>query len=229
MKATLSLLSTAVLVLFTMAAAAIDGPPVEQRIVSAIGLLDGTASAFTKGGVPRVRAIEKLIGDDITAAQRDAGWAAYSAGPQCPECVAPIVDRSVPHEDMRTQLDAITAALTREALKGQQLNEQLETSHDATAAQRVRAERAEGQIANARTTARLAQRKANRAVSEATVREAAARDLARAAEAKTSAVLAGESVCRSERRGLAGKVDEWFADGWREAAGELLRCLSIGE
>ena len=39
----------------------------------------GRASDFTKSGKPRVRAIEKLLGYDITAAQRNAAWARIKA------------------------------------------------------------------------------------------------------------------------------------------------------
>ena len=113
--------------------------------------------------------------------------------------------------------------------RAEELARDLEAKTAEAERERRRAEKAEGEIAAARAEARKANRRANRVGAEADVRVAEARELARTAEAKTAAVLTGAPLCPGERKALGRKMDEWYADKWRDVAGELLRCLSIGE
>lgn len=54
-----------------------------EKAVEAIGRLDPlNPEHFTNQGIPRVDAIGKLLGYDITAEQRDAAWAAVQAQKQ---------------------------------------------------------------------------------------------------------------------------------------------------
>lgn len=49
-------------------------------IVEAIDLLDpDTDGHYTKGGKPEVAALENVLGQDITASQRDEAWKEYQA------------------------------------------------------------------------------------------------------------------------------------------------------
>ena len=53
----------------------------KARIIAAIGELDpDNPEHFTKGGKPEVKALEAILGFDITAAERDAAWAAFQEG-----------------------------------------------------------------------------------------------------------------------------------------------------
>ena len=54
-----------------------QGDELHAAIQDAIGRLDPADSTkWTKGGKPDVKALEKLLGFDITAAERDSAWAA---------------------------------------------------------------------------------------------------------------------------------------------------------
>lgn len=51
-----------------------------QRICDAIAILDpDDPDQFTNAGLPQVDALEEVMGEDITAAERDAAWAQYKA------------------------------------------------------------------------------------------------------------------------------------------------------
>ena len=51
------------------------GPSREEQIRDAIAELDpGNTAHFTEAGLPRVEAIESLVGFDITAGERDVVW-----------------------------------------------------------------------------------------------------------------------------------------------------------
>ena len=53
-------------------------PTLDERIEAAIGALDPEESSlWSRTGVPRVDAIERVLGEDISAAQRNAAWAEY--------------------------------------------------------------------------------------------------------------------------------------------------------
>ena len=57
------------------ALAALGDPDAAGPIIAAIRKLDSTdAALWTKGGAPRVDAIEAVLGRDITMAERDAAW-----------------------------------------------------------------------------------------------------------------------------------------------------------
>ena len=49
-----------------------------ELIVEAIGELD-PEDGFTESGVPRVNALEEIVGFDITAEDRDEAWELYNA------------------------------------------------------------------------------------------------------------------------------------------------------
>lgn len=52
----------------------------QEEIIAAIGELDSdNESLWTKDGVPQVAAIEDVLGDGITAAQRNEAWEVLSA------------------------------------------------------------------------------------------------------------------------------------------------------
>jgi hypothetical protein len=54
--------------------------PLEDEIVQAIAMLDpDTEDDWTQAGKPDVRALETVIGKDITAQQRDKAWERFQA------------------------------------------------------------------------------------------------------------------------------------------------------
>lgn len=68
--------------------------PLLDEIVRAIGRLDrDDSSLWTRRGPPRVRAIEALLGRQITSAERDAAWRIAKRGP-----VPAPVPEPIPHE-----------------------------------------------------------------------------------------------------------------------------------
>lgn len=199
-----------------------DGPSLKERLVHAIGVIDGNPADFTKSGKPRVKSLERVLGLDISAADRDQAWKTYK-NPAPAAC--PIVEASTcPSVDpeLQAKLDASLAALAAEQLKSRDLATSLREARSATEEQTARAKKAEGKIAESMRIARRAEQASETAVSRAAKREAAA-------EAKTRALLSGRPVCQIERGELQGKVDEWWASEWRESASSLLECLSIGE
>lgn len=205
-------------------AAAAEPPPIETRIVHAIGVLDGNAEAFTKSGKPRVKAIERLLGTDISAAQRDAGWKAYRAGEkpaECPVCAEP-------DPNLQAKLDAAIEAFATASAEKADLRANLDATTAAAEKQRKRAEAAEAKIDSARDEAREARWQADARVREANARAAKATALAKAAESKTADAIAGRSVCAAERAVLAADKS-WTAGSVREKARKLLDCLAVGE
>ena len=57
-----------------------EGDALQAAIRAAIEALDpANPECWTKGGKPDVRALEKVLGFDITAPERDAAWAAVEA------------------------------------------------------------------------------------------------------------------------------------------------------
>ena len=54
-------------------------PALVTPIANAIRLLveQGNTKDFSKEGLPKVKAVEKILGYDISAADRDAGWAIF--------------------------------------------------------------------------------------------------------------------------------------------------------
>ncbi|GAB4373804.1 MAG: hypothetical protein Kow00114_35950 [Kiloniellaceae bacterium] len=54
-----------------------EGDDLTAAIAAAIGKL--AEGDFGKDGVPNVKPLEKALGYDVTAAERDAGWAAFQA------------------------------------------------------------------------------------------------------------------------------------------------------
>lgn len=57
-----------------------DGDVGIDDIVQAIGLLNPDEDGqFTQGGKPEVKALEELLGQDISAAQRDEAWTKYQS------------------------------------------------------------------------------------------------------------------------------------------------------
>ena len=97
MKTFLAAVVSFVLALSSMALAE---PTKEQRIVHAIGVVDGIEEHFTKKGLPRVRSLEGILGFDINVAQRDEAWNTYKEGPevQIVEVPGPVVEVKVPIE-----------------------------------------------------------------------------------------------------------------------------------
>lgn len=61
-----------------------------QSIEAAIGILEfrGDKAAYTKSGKPRVRALEAVLGADISAAERDAAWKSFKAPKALPDTSA---------------------------------------------------------------------------------------------------------------------------------------------
>ena len=56
------------------------GPAGVGSVVAAIGELDpDDAGSWTKSGKPELKALEALLGADLTAAERDEAWAAFQA------------------------------------------------------------------------------------------------------------------------------------------------------
>lgn len=52
-----------------------------DEVVAAIGALvaEGSAINFNRAGQPQVRSLEKILGYDITPAERDAAWKTFQA------------------------------------------------------------------------------------------------------------------------------------------------------
>ena len=76
---------------FVLSDAALAAPTDEQRLVHAIGVIDGIEGRFTKSGKPKVKALRDVLGGvAVSAADRDKAWAAYQAGPTAVETPAEI-------------------------------------------------------------------------------------------------------------------------------------------
>ena len=60
-----------------------DLPPPPDPAVRVAAILDATrqivasGEGLTAAGIPKVDAIEAIVGEDITSAERDAAWVAY--------------------------------------------------------------------------------------------------------------------------------------------------------
>ena len=195
---------------------AAEQPSLETRIVHAIGVIDGNAEDFTKAGPPRVRSLKRVLGFDVTAAQRDAAWDAYQA-------------RALPAEPaLQAKLDAALEAFAVVSADKADLRANLEATTAAAGKQRARAEAAEAEVDRARGEAREANWRATNRVREANRRAATAEAAAKLAEAKTAALMSGLPVCSDERAVLAAD-ESWRASSVRAKARKLLDCLAVGE
>ncbi len=94
----------------------------EVRIESAIRSLDrNDEPLWTKSGKPRVLAIERVLGEDISAAQRDASWRAVEADRTAPpdpepaagEASTPVLPEDVKEISPREAIQALEQALGR--------------------------------------------------------------------------------------------------------------------
>ena len=182
------------------------GTVASDVIEDAIGILEfkGDQAQYTKAGKPRVKALESILGADISAAERDAAWKLYKT----PKVEAVPVDTS--------QLEGHIADLTGH----------LETA-------RARADRAEASIANIKWEAetRIAQATADAAASKRLYdnliagaerdRDAAKSELVEAgrvlAEAEARERGAGPPASRDCRAAISGHV----INGDRTWAGNL--------
>ena len=196
------------------------GPPAaaqgaaDHAIVDAIGVIADRPGAWTKGGKPRVDALEAELGRDITAAERDVAWAAYQAGEASCERIA---KNGPSAADLQARLDAATSSLVNAKAGARATERRLADAQRETRAQTERAERAESSIASAERSARAARRDA-----------VGARELAVAAEAKTRGLLAGRPACADERA-VVRADDSWRAASLRRKVERLLACLAVGE
>ena len=184
-----------------------DTPPgcVPDRatcILEAVHALEAASvqAHWTKSGKPRVSALETVAGFDVSAAERDAAWAAY------PEWKA---ERQV-LDDLREALAGVTAE--RDRLVGD-----VESLSDRVADRDAALERAH------RDT-----RTAEREAAAATDRASKADTRAAQAEEKARALSTGVPVCTAERA-IVRTDDSWLASGLREKVTALLACLDVGD
>ena len=173
-------------------------PTAEERIVYAIGVLDGDAERFTKSGKPRVKALEALLDADASGAERDAAWATYKAMQDGGASGGG--GEAVPDPAVVKELAALKDDYSR--LEQTMLDE------------REAARMAEANLRASRSARDRLQRQVN-----------AKEDELKALSKEVQAARGGEIPCVVQRIRLEAKINEWFADGWREDAGALVRCL----
>lgn len=174
---------------------------VETCILEAIDELEpGVAGQWTKGGKPKVAAIEAITGIDISARDRDGAWEKFAAW-----------------KAERAELERLESELaTMRAERDAQADEVLRVQERADALE-VELARAERAIRDANKSARDASRRAARAE---TALESATTKLAE--------MGAGVPVCAAERAVV--KADKsWTAKGLRSKTDELIACLEVGE
>ena len=188
--------------------------PIEQRLIHAIGVIDGNSEKFTKRGLPRIKALEYILETDISAAQRDVAWETYRN----------MESNSV----LRNKLNSAIESLSIISAEKSVLEDNLETTTAIATKQHKRAEAAEAEIHNAQIQVREARWQADHRVKIAGTKTVQAQRRAQAAEAKTKAIMGGAPVCSIERANVIAD-NSWTASGLRKKVNKLLECLSIGE
>lgn len=154
-----------------VASAAPKRPGVTPDLVAgAIAILEFNhdPTEWTKGGKPKVAAIERVLNADISADDRDLAWQSHKAGPANFDA---------------EQLARATARLAELETTAQGLRDALQDTRDSATAWQVRAERAEGAIATVRRGAQAAQDRYERLMAGAEADRNAADRLRREARA----------------------------------------------
>ena len=189
---------------FSLPAAAADPPGCaadrDACILAAIHELEPGGPGWTKGGKPRVAALEAATGLDISGLERDRAFAEYPAWKE----------RRAELDELAKSLAAMTA--DRDSQVGEVLR--LQERSDA-----LEVELAQAEAELDRTM---------RASSSATDEARAAVRRADAAEKKLRAVMGGVPVCEAERA-VVRADDSWRAKSLRRKVDDLLACLERGE
>ena len=195
-----------------MAARAAGTVPVPV-IEHAIGLLEfnGLQTAYTKAGKPRVKALEAILGADISAAERDAAWKAYKAPKGAPAALpdtASITALNAEVAGLKSDLATSTAGRQRAEIALSVAKRELREVLDAnTALQRqVTGARAEAAQAKMRYTGLMADAQADRTAAAEARREAKAT----LADALAREAGAGPPVNRSCRKPLERVLNAGF-------------------
>ena len=187
---------------FVLADAVVATPTKAEKTVHAIAIIDGNPAAFTKSGKPRVKALESVLGFDISAADRDAAWKVYQE-PSAPVTVnAPVEIRYVDRPD-----DAAVKELA--ALKDDY--------------SRLQAQYGDAAMARDSSQRRVRDLSAQLAKAQSDASAMAFRADALAEEVR--AARGGIAPCVSERERLSLRIAETWASGWREDASNLVSCL----
>ena len=191
------------------AAGTVPGKAIEH----AIGILEvkGDRAAYTKAGKPRVKALETILGEDISAAERDAAWKAFKA-PKPMSDTAAMTALNGRVAELESDLKSAIALRHRAEIDLSVKNRELSAALDAhTALQRKaerneRALRAEAAGVKAEYQDRLATAKADRDAAARLKREAQALH----AEATKREAGSGPAVSRACRGPLQKVLNAGF-------------------
>ena len=176
-----------------------------KAIELAIGILEhkGDRSAYTKAGKPRVKALETILGEDISAAERDTAWKAFKAPKPLPD-TASLTALNGEIATLKSTLKASTAGRHRAETDLGVAKKELAAAlraHSALqrkARQDIEAARNDAVVVKARYNRLMADAERERAAAARTKREASAR----LAEAKQRERGAGPSSSRSCREAI---------------------------
>ena len=190
-----------------------------KAIEHAIGKLDCKRddAAFTKAGKPRVKHLEAILGEDISAKERDAAWASYKA-PKAPTCDNTAVQTL--KAEIKTLKGHLKAAGARAHSASMELSIRTKERNEALAANTEIERKALRDVEAARNSAARVKAHYNRLMGDAEVARATALRTKAEAEATLAEAIkrekgAGPSSSRSCRKALSDNLLDagtgWFS------------------